>query len=180
MIEQGHKGHHFARPAFDWWSRAANRRLAIRLAWLAVLLPLVYSLDWAFPRILLRDLAAITLELLGHRAIPLDTKLEALLSVDGTLYAVTVNCTYILLFFMIAPFWWRFEKNLPTNLLRLAFLAMIVGLINWSRIVSALHFNLTGVAWETAHTIPDISIHFIFLSVSLLLALRSDRKPAKL
>lgn len=174
MIEQAHKGKTLCWSPVSWWYRTANRRLMVRLAWLAVLVVFSYSLDWMFLRKLLRDGSAIILESLGHQITSLDAGPAVLLRVDSGLYSITADCTYVKLFFMIVPFLWRFGLPLSTNLRRLTLLAIAVWLVNLARIILALNFDVRGFTWTMAHTVPTTLIHLTSLMVFVLLALRSD------
>ncbi|HXU47303.1 MAG TPA: hypothetical protein VN783_17380 [Thermoanaerobaculia bacterium] len=155
---------------------ASDRRLALRLAALALLLALYPALDWGPLRHAVRGATGRSLHLLGDRTA---TDAGHLLLVDGgPVLKITPGCTYARLIFAAAPFVWRFRRPLGRNLLRLAVLAAVVSAINLPRLVFAAHFAARGVPWLWAHDVPDLLLHGLIFAATIAAALGDDREEA--
>jgi hypothetical protein len=151
-----------------------KRRFLARLAAVAVLLAIYFSLEWVPLRRLLRSWAAFILRRLGHRTVSLDNGSELLLVVDSDLYAVSANCTYADLFLVLAPFWWRIGSRPSRNLRRLVTLALAILVGNVARTSLAFHLTAKGIPWRLAHTVPDKLIHSAAVSSAAVAAIRRD------
>lgn len=168
-----------AAAASEGSARLLGSHLLLRLVAMGGLLAVYYALEWRALRQGLREALVPVLGLLGHPSAPLDAGTDLLLVVDGRhAFAIGANCTYADLVLVAAPFCWRFGRPFSVNLLRLGGLAAAVFVVNLGRVAAALALFADGVSWPLAHTVPDLSIHGVFLAVVVLAALRSDHAAA--
>lgn len=151
-----------------------NRRLIIRLLVLVLLIVVYYSHDWLFFRKLLRQEVAFILDSIGHRTAFIGSVSAVFLDVDSALYGISAECTYIRIFFMLAPFSWRFGLRLHINGLRLLMLAAAIWLADLVRVSLALHLDGLGLSWTLVHTIPDLLFQLVPQVIFTLKAMRSD------
>jgi hypothetical protein len=127
----------------------------------------------------LRNLVELALRLLGEESYPTGVAgAPALFLADGRVYAFTANCTYVDLFLLAGPFWWRFGRPVGANLIRLAALAGGLLVLNVGRLTTALFLNQRGAPWKWIHDAPDALIHVAVVGLAVLLALMADGLPA--
>lgn len=166
---------HFPGRGVVYGLRRTDKYLLLRLLGLGVLVFVYYALDWTLLRLGLREVIGFLMGFTGHAAMPVDSGKGIFLVVEsGFLFEIGTPCTYVNLFLIAAPFCWRFQRSAADNILRLTILATAVQVFNVLRVLVALHFHLSGISWTLAHDIPDIAIRFVVISISVLLALRSD------
>ena len=155
----------------------AGEPLLVRLAALAVLLPLYYAFDWMALRLAVRDALAAILPLLGHPAFPVGSGPAAGILLSQGFFEVTANCTYADLMLTLAPFVWRFHRSAGANAAALALLVPAVFVFNLARLVLAVELHARGLSWDRAHHLPDLGLHMTVIAVAVLLALRADHAP---
>ncbi len=152
-----------------------DRQIITRAGVLAVLVPLYYAFDWTLLRLAIRGAVVPPLILLGHRVNTLNIG-EDLLLVFGSHrgYEIGPSCTYVDLVLVLAPFMWRFRRPLSANLTRLAALMAAVFAVNAARVILALHLFERGGSWLAAHRIPDLVVHFVAITCTVVLAVKVD------
>ena len=125
---------------------------------------------------MLRSSVILILGLLGHFSTPIDIDDNIYLFLEnGQAFSITAYCTYIDLVLIMAPFCWRFQSSLATNVRRLAALAATLLTLNVIRVSLAMHFQQLNAPWQLVHTVPHLMIHFSAITIIVLLALRQDR-----
>ncbi len=154
--------------------KLSDRRLIVRLLVLALLIAIYYCHDWLFFRRLLRQQTAFILNLIGRRTVFIDCASNVFLDVDSALYRISAECTYIRLFFMLAPFFWRAGRRLLTNGRRLLLLAGAIWSVDLVRVSLALHLDGLGVSWTLAHTLPDLAFQLVPPAIFTLQAVVKD------
>lgn len=151
-----------------------NKHFFIRLCILFMFILIYHSFDW----ISLRKALYNTLILINNsfNIFTISDKYydELGFVIDGVLFYVSPNCTYIDLVLLIAPFWWRFRQTLRINFFRLLVLFVVIMSGNLVRITTALYFYDRGASWTLAHNVPDIILHVITISFSVIMALKND------
>lgn len=156
--------------------RCAGEPLLVRLAALAVLLPLYYAFDWMPLRLAVREVLAVILPLLGHPAIPLGSGPGVGILLAQGFFEVTANCTYADLMLTLAPFTWRFHRSPGANAAALALLVPGVFAFNLVRLVLTVDLHGRGLSWDRAHHLPDVGLHMAAIAIAVLLALRGDAR----
>jgi hypothetical protein len=155
-----------------------DRVLLVRLLAVAILVVAYYTVDWSPVQRVLTVLVASLLRALGH-AVGIDwSGPDPALELSGRDFAVTANCTYMDLALVLAPLCWRARRGLYRNALVVALMSMAVLLLNPLRVVFAIHLTIKGAGWTYAHTVPDLTIHGVAISLAAILAFRSDWRPA--
>lgn len=146
----------------------------LRLVILIILMLLYYNLNWYFLREVLNNVIAKILNISGQICITYNTGNSSYMLVNGNRYSITAHCTYLDLIFITAPFCWRYQLKLFTNLTRLAGFALVVFTFNIIRIIIALYLYHKGHPWDLVHNLPDILIHIIVITLCVCLAIRID------
>ena len=135
---------------------------------------LYFNLNWYFLREFLNNVIAKILDVSGQICISYNTENSYYMLINGYRYNITANCTYLDITFIIAPFCWRFQRQLFTNIIRLAWIALFIFIFNIIRIVIALYYYHLGYPWYMVHNLPDILIHIIVVTLFVCLAIRID------
>lgn len=151
-----------------------DKRILGRLVALGLLVVLFYSQDWMFLRRLLTNAAGAALTRMGHTTTVGQDAGDLLLTVDGQVYGISPDCTYIDLVLIITPFWWRVGRGIRVNVLRLLVLAFAILAGNVFRVVFGMHFIAQGTSWFLAHDLPDMLIYWPSLAVAVILSIRHD------
>lgn len=148
-----------------------KERLILRLLVVTVLVSIYFIIDWTVLRSVLRSTVILILGLLGLTAAPINVGDELFLRMNsGAAFAVTANCTYMDLLLMMVPFWWRFQRSLGANAMRLLILTTILLALNIIRVALALFLFGRGLPWEVVHDVPDVALHCIGVAVSVWLS----------
>ncbi len=145
-----------------------------RLAAVGLLVTFYYAWDWTPPRVWLADVAGTVLESLGHDTATGWEGTDLVLSADEEYYSITRDCTYADLILILIPLCWRTRRRFRLNLLRSGVIAVAVSACNLTRVVAAIHFNVSGVSWFAAHELPDLLFYYPLVGIAALLALRCD------
>lgn len=152
----------------------ANRIIVYRLAALPVLFLLFYALDWMPLRVAQRDAVAWSLERMGYAPAVFVQEGSPAVKVGNDIYFFLPECTYVDLYFMVAPFLWVCGTTRRANALRLTVAAVVVMAVSLVRVCGMVYFNVRGMEWFYTHDLPDYFIWWPTVLVCALLALRRD------
>jgi hypothetical protein len=150
----------------------------LRLAAMAILFAIYQTIDWTILQRFLRFCLSVAMISLGHHTESIDIGPDVILMVDSRWFEIIANCTYIHLFLLLAPFWWRAGKRIGANLSGLGVLALVIWSVNFVRLLGTLHADLQGVPWFMAHGLMDRVINATATLTILSVSFYRDRVPA--
>lgn len=149
-----------------FWGRAALAGL-LRAAALAA--------PWSTLRSLVTSAAVASLQLLGVEAVRLD---EALLFAGERVVNISVSCTHVEVFALMAPLLWDRSKSASRNVLQLALVGLAVTLLGVARIDLAIVLSALGVPWALAHDVA-LGVFYALLLGSTLSRNAWTRGPTR-
>lgn len=136
------------------------------------------SFEWRLPRNALAwALTHCLRSVFGHEV----SGLGVTILIDREIVSVAPECTYIDLILVCSPFVVRVERSFRHNMTRLAVFGVAVLVLNFARVVLAVHWRTRGVSWATGHDLLDYIIYYpLLLSIicfwlkSVLFSCRAD------
>ena|SRR5215831_3481395 len=152
------------------------QRLWLRIGALAALYLLFEALEWTWLHRSVRASVALVLEYLNHGVLfGVSEPRSSYLFIDGSQFRITRGCTYANLGLTIAPFMWRFHRNIVRNAAWLMGWFVALYMVNVVRLALAAHFHLGDWDWSIAHDWPDRILRWSIVVPAVWMALRSDR-----
>lgn len=140
---------------------ARGRSVAVcRLMIASVLTALFYGREWWLLCKLVRSVVSASISLLGCRTVQVDDIGGVFLVVNGVLFSIDRDCTYLNLLFVLAPFCWKAKMGWRVNLLRVAALIVAVSGANVARLLVGMYLHVQGVSWFCAHDVPHAVLYF--------------------
>lgn len=150
------------------------RRFFIRSFLMFLLIMLYFYMDWSWFQLTLCDIIINIFRFVSDYHITNGNGNIYHIIMNGTVFYISANCTYMDLVLTILPFCFSFHRALPGNICRILFISTGICFFNIIRIMISMHLYEKGFAWQTAHNLPDIFIHILTIIIFVLISLKDD------
>lgn len=127
--------------------------------------------DWKSLRAYFAKILVIFFDLSGFEALVSGSDL----TIQGVLFDIARECTYLDLFLITAPFMWQ-KKQIVMSMIRMCGLGFAIIIINLIRVYFAIKWYLNGVPWIYSHGLP----YFLFYFLTILFAILCWKKSNEL